>query len=475
MGSRALLFSKSPETNSALANLCENAGIGLEVCDDIFSAIEKGTKQAFGCVLVEWSCQPEAGFLLKRARESAANRATVAIAVVDHEPRPADIRDHRIDALIFRPIVPDEAREALTKALEKMPASVVDDAGEAAPGENSAHASRRAAPRNATPDDAEPHSSGTHGSGTDGSGRSGAAPDFTEEASDSPTDPSDSGLGDGAEESEIFEEEKSRRWGNVGEVLAGLSAVALALVAGVLLWGARDNFIYLARTPEGRLKVLRESATAFMHPAPLDLTPAPATDAPEAAAPSAGTSAPELQVVETGPAASESQPQLRKAAELPLPAPVFEPATQAAPGGRRNATIPESLRGSAPITPPVVVTVSPTQMMPVSAPSPPPAPQAVQEPVAVTEDAERALLVESANPTYPPEALPQKLHGAVVLQATIGRDGSVEDLKIVRGYFLLGKAAIAAVKQWQFKPYIFNGRPVRTQTMLTLNFDLPTS
>jgi protein TonB len=77
------------------------------------------------------------------------------------------------------------------------------------------------------------------------------------------------------------------------------------------------------------------------------------------------------------------------------------------------------------------------------------------------------------DPVYPPQAAAQKLQGPVVLQATIGRDGSVEDLKIVRGYFVLGRAAIAAVKQWRFQPYILNGRPAETQTVLTINFNRP--
>ena len=66
-----------------------------------------------------------------------------------------------------------------------------------------------------------------------------------------------------------------------------------------------------------------------------------------------------------------------------------------------------------------------------------------------------------------------KLRGPVVLQATIGRDGTVEDLKIVRGSFVLSKAAIAAVKQWRFQPYTVNGRAAQTQTFLTINFSAP--
>jgi protein TonB len=74
---------------------------------------------------------------------------------------------------------------------------------------------------------------------------------------------------------------------------------------------------------------------------------------------------------------------------------------------------------------------------------------------------------------YPPEGVAQKLQGPVVLQAVIARDGSVEDLKLVRGYFILGRAAIAAVKQWRFQPYSINGHAAATQTVITINFTYP--
>ena len=133
--------------------------------------------------------------------------------------------------------------------------------------------------------------------------------------------------------------------------------------------------------------------------------------------------------------------------------------------------VPESLRGDAPISRPVVATVGPAQIMTVSTPAPP-IPQ-FSEPVHLSEEAARAMLVHSVDPVYPPEAVAQKLQGPVVLQAMISRDGSVEDLKIVRGYFVLGRAAIAAVKQWRFQPYMLNGHPAETQTVLTVNFSRP--
>ena len=116
MAFRALLFSKSPETNAAMTAACKSAGIRAEVCSDIFTAIEKGKTQAFSCVIADWADQPEASFLLKRARESTPNRDTVAIAIVDHDPTPAELRDNRLGFLIYRPISDEEADAVLAKA-----------------------------------------------------------------------------------------------------------------------------------------------------------------------------------------------------------------------------------------------------------------------------------------------------------------------------------------------------------------------
>src|SRR5208282_2205736 len=129
MAFRALLFSKSPETNTAITVACESTGIRVDVCEDIFNAIEKGKTQAYSCVILDWAAQPEAGFLLKRARESKPNQNTVAIVVVDHDPSAAEIRDSRLDFLIYRPISAEEAEAVLTKASEKMqPLSAADEA-----------------------------------------------------------------------------------------------------------------------------------------------------------------------------------------------------------------------------------------------------------------------------------------------------------------------------------------------------------
>ena len=88
------------------------------------------------------------------------------------------------------------------------------------------------------------------------------------------------------------------------------------------------------------------------------------------------------------------------------------------------------------------------------------------------ETAEGSLL-QRVEPEYPEEARQQRIQGAVVLDVRIGRDGAIEDVKLVSGQPLLANAAIAAVKQWRFKPRTQKGQPVEMQTRVTLNFRMP--
>jgi len=90
------------------------------------------------------------------------------------------------------------------------------------------------------------------------------------------------------------------------------------------------------------------------------------------------------------------------------------------------------------------------------------------EPVAVPEATERALLTDQPAIAYPANAKGQQ--GAVILQVLIGRDGTVQDAKFLQGSLAFARTAIDGVKQWKFKPYIMNGRPVSVQTNLTIGF-----
>ncbi len=452
MAFRALLFSKSPETNAAITVACKVTGIRVEICSDIFTAIEKGKTQAFSCVIADWADQPEASFLLKRARESASNQNTVAIAIVDNEPTAADMRDNRLDFLVYRPVSAQEAEAVLSKACEKMQPASAADVTEPPEEDNTPS-------RAAIPDADEP-----------GSTEQPQPEGFSESLAAEENNPAEITGDDGTEEPHHYSRSVS---------FAGVCAVALTLAAVFCLWRARDTIVYLSRTPEGKMQVLRESVAALFYQNPSAALPvgSVASDTHDDAYFSRVPAAPEsqtaaLQVVATESTLPDSHMPLSKAADLPLPAPVLAP-QESAPVRVERAAIPQSMRDSPPIAPPVVVTVSPAQMMPVSAPQTQPIPQPTSEPVTISEETARALLIHTVNPAYPPEALAQKLHGAVVLQALVGRDGSIQDLKIVRGYFVLGRAAIAAVKQWRFQPYTLDGHAASTQTLITINFTYP--
>lgn len=81
-------------------------------------------------------------------------------------------------------------------------------------------------------------------------------------------------------------------------------------------------------------------------------------------------------------------------------------------------------------------------------------------------------LVRKVLPTYPPLARSARIQGAVILQAMIGKSGVIENLRIVSGHPLLAPAAIEAVRQWRYRPYILNGEPVAVETQITVNFSL---
>ena len=75
-------------------------------------------------------------------------------------------------------------------------------------------------------------------------------------------------------------------------------------------------------------------------------------------------------------------------------------------------------------------------------------------------------------PVYPPLARQAHVQGTVILNADISKDGAVESLKEVSGHPMLIPAAIDAVKQWRYKPYLLNGEPVAMTTQVVVNFTL---
>jgi TonB family protein len=82
------------------------------------------------------------------------------------------------------------------------------------------------------------------------------------------------------------------------------------------------------------------------------------------------------------------------------------------------------------------------------------------------------LVVKKVNPVYPDSARKAKIQGEVLLHATIGKEGNVEKLEVVRGPAELAPAAVEAVKQWKYRPYTKDGHLVEVETDITVNFTL---
>jgi periplasmic protein TonB len=92
--------------------------------------------------------------------------------------------------------------------------------------------------------------------------------------------------------------------------------------------------------------------------------------------------------------------------------------------------------------------------------------------VRVSQGVTQGLLIRKVQPNYPPLARQARIQGSVLLQAEISKDGSIENLHLISGHPMLAPAAIEAVKQWKYKPYILNGEPVEVETQITVNFTL---
>ena len=100
---------------------------------------------------------------------------------------------------------------------------------------------------------------------------------------------------------------------------------------------------------------------------------------------------------------------------------------------------------------------------------PPPPPAVHHPPVSRMMEGN---LVHRVQPDYPPWARQVRVHGLVVLRATISREGAIEDLQVMSGHPMLVKAAVEAVRQWRYRPYELNGEPVEVETEVKVNFVL---
>jgi bla regulator protein blaR1 len=93
-------------------------------------------------------------------------------------------------------------------------------------------------------------------------------------------------------------------------------------------------------------------------------------------------------------------------------------------------------------------------------------------PTRVSREEMQGLIVKKVQPQYPEEARKDHIQGIVLLNATISKEGNVENLQLISGPPRLVAAATDAVKQWKYKPYLQNGEAIEVETQVSVNFTL---
>jgi protein TonB len=90
--------------------------------------------------------------------------------------------------------------------------------------------------------------------------------------------------------------------------------------------------------------------------------------------------------------------------------------------------------------------------------------------VRISQGVTKGLLLSRIEPSYPFLARTARIQGEVVLSAIISKEGTIKDLTLVSGHPMLVPAAIAAVSQWRYRPYLLNGEPVEVESTIVVTF-----
>jgi TonB family protein len=426
---RALLFSSDPQVAELILALLPEFGIEVEHCQDVFGAIEKLTSRPYQAIVVDWKEQLEASFLLKTMRELTASKSTPAIAVVDQNDVSAALNAGAA-AVLIKPLAFEQARRTFIGALPQICSK------QSTPEQNNV----RQAPPPPSPAPIPPSAA------TPKPVLSTVPARLLRTAVPKP--PTFAGYAQGRSRS------VKHRHKHIAVVLLGLLAV---------------GFLFPQSTRLGAqfLHAVRVSRFALGSAAPRVQPPDPDAAAPPTTAPTADLDY-DLQMPRTPvrPAAA-GVVQIYPRSIVPKPLPTIPRSAPAA------ALLDETeLKVSHPEIPPslMVSVQAMTTHSRQSRLSSTPGNRWSTEPIMLPETVSRELLVRQVIPKYPDLALVAGVEGSVLLHALVGKDGSIQDLKLISGPLVLGRAAFDSVKEWRYRPYRLNGQMVEMQTFITLNF-----
>src|SRR5215813_512505 len=445
---RALLFSSDEQTATVLRKVLADLHLDLVHCREIFAAIEELTSRSFQALLVDWDQELEASFLLNMARDSKSTKNTYSLVIVDAGV--ADTLTVTPDRFLEKPFTPEEARNAILSSRALRQQTGISDQRISPAASLTAQIESPTVSRPVIPPTfAESECFAFESSNLEV--RSTSAPSRMKVAK--------AGWRRGFPRPER----------SVPKKAAALVCLLTLLVAVV------HGEVQLGYLPHGLLSY-RNLSDLISSPNLKGTAPqANSSSIPDA------ESIVDLQAVDTSKQGSDSYLVnfARQTADRPVVRGGEARQSKTAKmvldlvSGGSNAIPAKMLlpTGANPLIPSSLY-ISPQRLSGAQGTAKPgvtPANWAAGI-IAVPEETSRSLLIHQVSPNYPLEAQRAGLQGPVVFQALVGRDGKIEDLKLVRGYFALGLAAVDAVKQWRFRPYHVNGEIVQMQTFVTVSF-----
>jgi protein TonB len=453
MSPRSLLFSSDQETSRILNQALRELELQVESCQEIFAALKSLTSRAFDLVVVDWDEGLEASFLLKTARELKSNRSAFAI-VIGRAEASAALEQAGADLVLSKPVHPDRVRHALLTSNEFMShikPRLTLERPTAIPGTGTGAWSAPIPEREpAALAPASPLESLT---------RDPAPPRFAN---------LDAGFARPSLAQRFFQRSVSprpparHRTRDRSTAFLRVAAIAVAFFAVGYVFSqpltkAGRSAEQISRTTWEKTQGWFEEPRVEAHTNTSELAEMDEPDPPQRP----GKSSARIRVMPVRTTAvGRAQLASEPAASVPEAAPPDQGQMTAAVS---SVHIPESIGSPFPgvaTVRNVAASITPVLLN-------------ALEPITVPEQLSEKLLLEKVEPNYPEKAVRAGLQGPVVLQAWIGRDGRIRDLKLIRGSLLLGQAACEAVKQWRYKPYLLNGQAVEAETYVTVDFTLP--
>ncbi len=269
------------------------------------------------------------------------------------------------------------------------------------------------------------------------------------------------------------DDEAAQEGGKKAYIIIALVVVAVIFTAYTLYLKTHDSTAPVVAHPTPQ-----QTTQAPQAQTPTTTSPAPAPTNAEPAAQEIVLAIPKAQepqskkpfsdvTVTRFPDTRSSTPSTSSEVSAQAPAPETVVVKHNAPAKSAKVTEPD-------VAPPVVTAPSDDKALASIAAVPV---ASVAKPVAstlkVSQGVSQGLLVKRVQPIYPPQALQMRLEGTVLLQANIAKDGRISNVKVLKGESILAKAAVDAVKQWTYNPYLLNGEPVEIQTQISITFKLP--